>query len=213
MTSPPRITFCKQSKMFPNALYRLNVLHITSQQTRGSNEYICRKWVWIMDGRTKSLNNVLILPALLWMRKEIFRYMSRSGTEISVCAKSEAQDIDSTTFQLEVILLIYVLNCTGAHWGSCRDCRIRSLSLRAQISECLPHNSGGTIAVLENRAVELHRVQQKQKAMGTAHDGAALSQPSVYREEQFGVKAQWLMLLNNLVEALAILGELQQFAV
>lgn len=86
MTSPPRITFCKQSKMFPNALYRLNVLHITSQQTRGSNEYICRKWAWIMDGRTKSLNNVLILLALLWMRKEIFRYMSRSGTRnFSLC--------------------------------------------------------------------------------------------------------------------------------
>lgn len=144
MTSPPWITFCKQSKMLPNALYRLNVLHITSQQTRGSNEYIYRKWVWIMDGRTKSLNNVLILPALLWMRKGIFKYMSRSGTRnFSFCAKSEAQDTDSTTFQLKAILVIDVLNCTGVYWGSCRDCRIRSLSLRARISECLPHNSGG----------------------------------------------------------------------
>lgn len=98
MTSPPWITFCKQSKMLPNALYRLNVLHITSQQTRGSNEYIYRKWVWIMDGRTKSLNNVLILPALLWMRKGIFKYMSRSGARnFSLC------EVWSTGYRLHYI--------------------------------------------------------------------------------------------------------------
>lgn len=34
--------FGKQSKIFLNRPFRLNVLHITSQQNRRSNEYICR---------------------------------------------------------------------------------------------------------------------------------------------------------------------------
>lgn len=154
----PWIRFCKQSKVFPDTLYRLNVLRITSQQTWGSNEYICRKWFWIMDGRTKSLSNVLILPSLIWMRKERFRHVNRSANRNCSLfnAKLEAQNTDSTTFQLKIyIYLIYVLNCMEAHQGSCSHCRMKFLSFIAQTLEYLPHNLGGTICRLEERAAEM----------------------------------------------------------